>query len=297
MSQTSLPALRKLLVASNLWVGIAAGALSLIAFERIALQAWHYAALVCFATAAAYCYMRWIPFIQRLGYQQDSASHNWFRNQPYLALFFTIAYSGLALYFFSFFGWSLLWLALPALLLALVYPLTFPRPFSSFSSLRRYPGLKLILISTCWAYVVYLLPLFLQGLPFGGWEAGQFIFRVTYIAALTIPFDVRDQNTDPPGMRTLPQIYGATNALAFAGLLIVIQQIFVVAETFLHSREILQGVAWLLGLEISYRLVQGSGRNPQDYYVSFWVEGAPVFLFILIWLAEQLRGSSYFWLL
>ncbi|MDZ7848639.1 MAG: hypothetical protein U5L96_18920 [Owenweeksia sp.] len=46
---------------------------------------------------------------------------------------------------------------MPALI-SLVYPISFKKSFSGFTSLRSVPGLKMFLIALNWSYVTVLIP-------------------------------------------------------------------------------------------------------------------------------------------
>ncbi len=90
-----------------------------------------------------------------------------------------------------------------------------PRPGGE--GLRGVPGLKLPVIALTWGWATVVLPQAGAGAdPDWAVFAGQILF----IAGLTLPFDVRDAATDPPGLRTLPQRYGAHSAIQTALVLL-----------------------------------------------------------------------------
>lgn len=86
-------------------------------------------------------------------------------------------------------------------------------------ALRRMPGIKMVWIAGAWGTVTALWPLW--------WASGAgsnlppvtpwlWTERFLIIAALTLPFDLRDAEWDPASMRTWPQLLGpqATRSLA-----------------------------------------------------------------------------------
>lgn len=78
-------------------------------------------------------------------------------------------------------------------------------------ALRRIPGLKMIWIAGSWASITALWPLWwsIAGteLPLNQ-ALGAWGERFLVIAALTLPFDLRDRRWDEAGMRTWPQLLG-----------------------------------------------------------------------------------------
>ena len=92
-------------------------------------------------------------------------------------------------------------------------------------ALRRMPGIKMVWIAGAWATITALWPIWWasgasSALPAS--TAGLWAERFLVIAALTLPFDLRDAQWDPAGMRTWPQLLGpqATRALAVLMLLV-----------------------------------------------------------------------------
>ena len=86
-------------------------------------------------------------------------------------------------------------------------------------ALRRLPGIKMVWIAGAWATITALWPLWWASgasstLPVS--TAELWAERFLLIAALTLPFDLRDAEWDPAGMRTWPQLLGprATRILA-----------------------------------------------------------------------------------
>ena len=90
-------------------------------------------------------------------------------------------------------------------------------------ALRRLPRLKLLWIGVVWALVTAGWPLWwspgMQGLT----PSEQWLLmseRGCIIMALTLPFDLRDIQWDPPSMRTIPQLVGPIGTRISALLLL-----------------------------------------------------------------------------
>ena len=79
-------------------------------------------------------------------------------------------------------------------------------------ALRRMPGLKMIWIGGAWAVLTAIWPVWWKALeanlplPDSTWNLA--LERFLVIAALTLPFDLRDRDWDAADMRTWPQLLG-----------------------------------------------------------------------------------------
>lgn len=264
-------------------MALAAGAFTLLSFTFFTTgMALSYSLLVAFATAAGYSYMRLIQGVQgaRL---QTSKARQWYNQHPVVSIALTFIYAfGSSLFFLIAVPAGIRWYLLPAVLVAGLYPIAFPNPMHSFSSLRNLPGLKLLIISACWVYITFIIPLLMQGIALGGEQIAEGFFRLLFVAAITIPFDVRDMPFDRPELKTLPQQIGARRAIIWACFGIGLYQFWLTVRLLFLNLESANYLGWMLGLELGYWLVKGVNRKRSDAYVSFWVEGIPLFILLLV---------------
>ena len=91
-------------------------------------------------------------------------------------------------------------------------------------ALRRMPGIKMVWIAGAWATITALWPMWWAsdaGSTLPADTSRLWAERFLLIAALTLPFDLRDAEWDPSGMRTWPQLLGpqATRTLAVLAVL------------------------------------------------------------------------------
>lgn len=90
-------------------------------------------------------------------------------------------------------------------------------------ALRRIPGIKMLWIGLAWSLITAWWPLWWQSQhqTSAVFPLAMGCERFLVIAALTLPFDLRDRNWDPTEMRTWPQLLGlnGTRILALAFLL------------------------------------------------------------------------------
>jgi 4-hydroxybenzoate polyprenyltransferase len=102
-------------------------------------------------------------------------------------------------------------------MVALLYPL----PLYRGRRLRDVPFLKVFLIAATWAWITVALPTLLRGVALPTvWP--MLLDRACFILALTLPFDIRDADSDrAQGVATLPTRWGIipTQLVAYAALL------------------------------------------------------------------------------
>lgn len=280
------------LYSSNFWVGIAAAALTYLSFgQELSLDYLLYITFILFATMSAYNYMHWIKSLntyqENKNIEGDSSAIDWtsfslafFAGIPTVVLLFLLGSLTLLYYLF------------PALIIALLYPLAFPYPNRAFTSLRKIPGLKLFLIAGSWTYLTFAIPYWMQGAVDTGFFAGEFIFRSLLIMGLTIPFDIRDLAKDEQSMRTVPQVFGATNSIALSVIALFSYQIWVLLQFFFYGQDWLGSLALFLALEIGIRIIKALEINRSEFQVNFWIEAIPIIMLIFSQIAHLASGIS-----
>lgn len=214
----------------------------------------------------------------------------WMSNRFLQAVFFTLIFFGLATYLY-FRLWSPEWLTLtiPVILISALYPIGFNYPFRSFTSLRNVPGLKLILISASWSYVTYLIPAFC--FSDAAVDIKEFVFRTFLVAALVIPFDIRDKDLDMEKMKTLPQTVGENKSKYIAFACVLIYGIWKVSQYyFFQTIDLYLLVSWSMALIIASSLIPRMHTRRSELYCGFWVESVPVFAAITLFLITQLKA-------
>ena len=289
-----LKSLYIVLVGSQLWVGLAAGCLAILSFSRpFSVAALEYGALLSLGVAAVYGYMRWVQ--QRQQRSMPQLSQHWWGHSSWLPGA-VMGLFGLLLLVLLADGYSLSFYLslLPAAAVALLYPGLFPPPLRGFTSLRRVPFLKIALIALCWTYVTVVLPHWLEGGQWKGTFWADLGLRFLLVIGLTIPFDVRDLARDEARLRTLPQVIGRQPALSWSMALLVLNQLWAGLAYVMGAQSLSVSLAWMLGLELGIQIIRGLKKERPAPYVSFWVEGIPVWLWLLTGLA--LATQSYLYL-
>jgi len=161
-------------------------------------------------------------------------------------------------------------------------------------SLRNIPGLKLVMITLVWTMSCVLLPI-LEA------QAGQLATismrdttiliakRFLFIAALAIPFDIRDLFQDKQsGLKTIPVAWGEKNAYLFCQALLI----GYVVLLFLFRNMGFTTDFWALTLSVILTgwLIFKSKWEKNEYYYFFYMDGVLILQYLfVIWFKEVSR--------
>ncbi len=153
-------------------------------------------------------------------------------------------------------------------------------------SLRNIPGLKLVMITLVWTMSCVLLPI-LEA------QAGQLATismrdttiliakRFLFIAALAIPFDIRDLFQDKQsGLKTIPVAWGEKNAYLFCQVLLIGYLVLL----FLFRNMGFTTDFWALSLSVVLTgwLIFKSKWEKNEYYYFFYMDGVLILQYLFV---------------
>lgn len=154
--------------------------------------------------------------------------------------------------------------------------------------LRNIPGLKPILITIVWTLSIVMLPVFeAEEMRTADVSMRDTMLLVTkrflFIAALTIPFDIRDLFEDrKTNLRTIPVVWGEKKAYLFCQALLG----GYVVLLFLFHNNGFNADFWALTLTalLTGWLIFKSGWEKDEYYYFFYLDGVLIlqYVFLLI---------------
>lgn len=152
-------------------------------------------------------------------------------------------------------------------------------PFSGIG-LRTIPFLKLFLISFVWAgsSVGLLLMVHHELIHHKMIFTAVFLF----VAGITIPFDIRDRNTDSKRLKTIPMVIGFKNSKILAVIFLLLSGLFFYFET-PESGVVL--LSWLAAIVFSLGGIINTKDSDSNFYFSFWMESCsliPLVTFLLL---------------
>lgn len=273
------------LIYGHLWLALAVAAQTLWTglFLHEGTPVGRYALAAALGAYAAYGVMR----LARARGPEHVRYPNlqWYhRNRRLLTVLVGIA--GVAAFVLLWPLWPMAWPWLvPAIVLAFFYVTPFTTADGTGIGLRSIPFVKAFLIAVLWAVVTVAVPVRLD--PYGHSDltvAAMACMRVPLILALAITFDIRDQASDAPALRTVPLVFGIRGAKAIALLLLACSALFELI--FLQRLGYVEG-KWLLLIGYAYATVLVVRARPvrDPIYYALLVDGAMVAIPLCAWVA------------
>ncbi|MDB5152151.1 MAG: hypothetical protein JWR54_902 [Mucilaginibacter sp.] len=162
--------------------------------------------------------------------------------------------------------------------------------------LRNIPGLKLFMISLVWTMSCVLLPILesqAMRLTTVSMRDTTILIakRFLFIAALAIPFDIRDLFQDKQfGLKTIPVAWGEKNAYLFCQVLLAGYLVLL----FLFRNNGFNTDFWALTLSVILAgwLIFKSKWEKNEYYYFFYLDGVLILQYVFILIFSRL--SVYF---
>ena len=176
------------------------------------------------------------------------------------------------------FNYAALGLVFLAGILVLLYGIPLSKKRKNFRALR---GLKIHLVALAWVVITFYLPLVFYETV----DLDNSLFftlqRYVFVLLATLPFEIRDLNSDDFQLSTLPQKFG----VRLTKLLGVILIIFYLSISFFITKIPLNFfIIESFVLLVLMVLILKSNEDQSEYYSSFWVEGIPVLWCLLYFL-------------
>ena len=157
--------------------------------------------------------------------------------------------------------------------------------------LRNIPGVKLFLIAAVWSLSCVLLPILeLESSIEASVTMNDSILliakRFLFIAAITVPFDIRDLFQDKTNeLKTIPVILGESKALFICQGLLAIYLVLL----FLFTKSIDSNFLGLtLTIILSGWLIFKSKWQKNEYYYFFYLDGTMIVQFLMLLLCSYL---------
>lgn len=157
--------------------------------------------------------------------------------------------------------------------------------------LRNLPGLKLFLIAFVWAVSCVLLPVLeAESLHYADLSMRDTILlvakRFLFVAAITIPFDIRDLFQDnKAALKTIPVIMGEKKAYLFCQVLLI----FYLILLFLFRNNGVDLTFWALALTVVFTgwLIFRARMEKNEYYYFLYLDGTLLLQYLLLLICES----------
>ncbi|PIE49062.1 MAG: hypothetical protein CSA39_04600 [Flavobacteriales bacterium] len=186
--------------------------------------------------------------------------------------------SVIVLYLFTFLTVDALLSLIPIMIFTFFYSMPIRLHKNAVFTLRSVAFLKLFLIAVSWAVVTVIFPLIQYQISIGFNELIITIQRFLLIAAITIPFDIRDVEYDSTAIHTLPATMGVANAKRLALLFLML---FLGSALFLKNAGKNNLQIHLMVVILSAILILRTRKGQSVFYTAYWVEAIPVFWLIV----------------
>ena len=167
-------------------------------------------------------------------------------------------------------------LLIPFFGLTLFYNLSFK--FLPFDNLRKNGIVKIIIVALVWSGLLVFIPQFLSIYHSGNYlnTCLACIFVFVYVLMLTMSFDQRDLLIDNINLRTLPQLYSRYLIYFY-----VVFNTILTLIAYAYTQNILEFVIYIIIINLSTFLCYQSTEQKHFYYTAFWIEGLPIFWYII----------------
>lgn len=258
---------------SNIHVALAGFCLTKITLLKFGFTTSVSPLFVALSIIVSYNFIRFYEIkTDRLGWLK-----HWFIQQKNILIALSIVsiLGIIYLLFFSEFNLSSLVILLPFAFMTLFYVIPIFKIGGLEVSFRNFPGIKIFSIAIAWAGISVLFPLYEEGFKFNLSVFIEFMQRILFLIAITLPFDIRDLQSDSEELKTIPQVLGVNYTKIIGTLLLV----FFVLLEFIQKTNLQTTVIIAI---VTTLFLWFSTVNKSRYYASFWVEAIPIFWLILI---------------
>ncbi|GAB1307532.1 hypothetical protein KH5_02150 [Urechidicola sp. KH5] len=207
---------------------------------------------------------------------KDSWIYPWYARHKKLLVAITIITALIAAYLSFKLHYKVLLYITPLAFITIFYGVKIPW---LKKGLRYIPGIKIFAIAVVFSGVTVILPL-VQGqaeLTLEIWW--YFLQRLIFVILITLPFDLRDLNTDGGGLKTIPQQFGVfvTKIIGcFLALAIVL------IELYFLNNSLVNMVSLLIINSLSLIFLLFATTKQSKYYSAFFIETIPIFWYLLL---------------
>jgi hypothetical protein len=179
-------------------------------------------------------------------------------------------------YYFFQLGQTTKIIGIAFLILTMLYTLPF---FPNRRNARNWAGVKIYIVSLCWVGVTLFLPIINAGIPLGAEVLIVGIQRFILIFVLILIFEIIDLQVDDPNLKTVPQQIGVLNTKILGSILLFV---FILLGFFQTDFSIPSLFVRLALAMTAFFFLLFAHEKRSKYYTSFWVEGIPIFWWVLL---------------
>lgn len=282
------------LIQSNIFISLAAVVLTIETQIQLGLQPelHPYLFIIFFATIFEYNLHRLITVIKNPQALEDD-KHAWVKKNT--TLFYMLVVASVIGFIVSvaLAKKEVLITLLPIGILTLLYSIPFLKLKNMFFRLREIPLVKIFVIAVVWSGATILLPVIHSDSEVKSTHLlSMLVERFLFVFAITIPFDIRDMETDrESGIKTIPLLLGEKKsekiALSALGLFVVLCYINYSTPKFLFLLP-----AFLISALSTYYFIKSKKIQVSRYYHYFILDGTLILQGLLVLFFYYLAGTA-----
>ena len=282
-----LKKLGQFFIYSNVFVSFCVLALCQSTSIIIGVDSSHLLPFVFFSTLFAYNFQRLVRFIPN---KDQSAHLCWLNKNRLFIILITVISLSLSFYYALNLSFSTFYFLIPISVISLSYPIKII-PFGSQNiALRELPRAKIFLIALVWSVVSVGLVTIENESFYSLDTLLLFVSRFSFVLAITIPFDIRDLKYDDLSLKTIPQIYGEQKAKMIALYCLAFFELISIFHFFVGDFSWQLLLALILTSLLCGILIIKSSQEKNNFFFSFWVEGASVIMYLLVFIIPLAFG-------
>ena len=282
-----LKKLGQFFIYSNVFVSFCVLALCQSTSIIIGVDSSHLLPFVFFSTLFAYNFQRLVRFIPN---KDQSAHLCWLNKNRLFIILITVISLSLSFYYALNLSFSTFCFLIPISIISLSYPIKII-PFGNQKiTLRELPRAKIFLIALVWSVVSVGLVTIENESFYSLDTLLLFVSRFSFVLAITIPFDIRDLKYDDLSLKTIPQIYGEQKAKMIALYCLAFFELISIFHFFVGDFSWQLLLALILTSLLCGILIIKSSQEKNNFFFSFWVEGASVIMYLLVFIIPLAFG-------
>lgn len=174
-----------------------------------------------------------------------------------------------------------------ALILPCLLSLGYVLPFLSGNKrLRDLDLLKIFLLALAWSWITVGLPAASRHWALTAPALAMALERLTFVFALTLPFDIRDLKVDAyTQVKTIPARLGIRKTKMLAAALLLVSFSFAALNYHLDVYRLPVLLALAASFAITFLLTFFSDKIHHDYYFTGLLDGMMILQLVLVWMA------------
>ena len=189
-------------------------------------------------------------------------------------------------YLISELGFKFFKLITPAIIVSLLYPISFTLSSKEYS-IRKIPFFKIFLIAFIWSYITLFGPLLYYNFDINYIFLDFFFQRLLFVLAICIPFDIRDHERDI--IKTIPNTIGIYESKIFAWFCLFLIDILLIIDLINNLISLPFFIACFVCIEICSVAIYYTNNNRSLMFYGILVESLSIIMCLFVLVASVFK--------